>query len=723
MDIHDMSMNLEVINNEKNGLHKSILNPSDNLYDDETNTNINMSIHDKHLNKNVYCNKEKKEIVMNANKTKFNKYLLNRIISEKIENDKNKYININKFKVKQMIRAERLIKNNQLNKKSYQKKYESYSDELKKLNDRCNSCNFDDCKLEENNNFALSKFTPSEIMFGEKLRNNLRNIMSNSSNKYDNEPNNLKIEQNLYFINNDEQNKKIIEEQKNVNLPEIITGVLQDVISNGIKNIDDVIGKLRISYEEKNIFTNINKKNVILLNFEDDTIRPVLEINQKYIDIINEWYELCDLILEIENTNISIPEAIIYEDISGVLFQDINLKYKNEYLNNYLPIVINNIISSKIIKDYEKKYFNDIPQSSKKIKNFLKNKISNDEELEKLGIQIPLNIKNNYIDNSNNNCTNIPNSEGKIEYLTQPNKVNASFENFKKQKECIIQNTQINCFNEIYSNNFNDLIVPYNFEYDSLKPAFYDTCCSFESEKNNNENEKNNETNENKKEHELNIFVLLNTKFLQTIVLTNPSSEMLYVMDNHIEYGFVKLFNVFKINEDIENFINNAFNKIQFNTIEEINTKLIKMSHYIEFSNKLTNSNNETITEETQVKKYIKNNYDIDNDINNKMKASTLHDNIINSKQINIESSKINGFKTRLSKYLKDLGLEKKRYNDGYYYYGIQLKPQQTNKSPFNNGMLLTQSTYVCDKINHYEYSCCKVKQSQQTQVQDTSKK
>ena len=32
------------------------------------------------------------------------------------------------------------------------------------------------------------------------------------------------------------------------------------------------------------------------------------------------------------------------------------------------------------------------------------------------------------------------------------------------------------------------------------------------------------------------------------------------------------------------------------------------------------------------------------------------------------------GFKNRLSNYLKELNLQKKRYSDGYYYYGIVKK-------------------------------------------------
>jgi hypothetical protein len=56
------------------------------------------------------------------------------------------------------------------------------------------------------------------------------------------------------------------------------------------------------------------------------------------------------------------------------------------------------------------------------------------------------------------------------------------------------------------------------------------------------------------------------------------------------------------------------------------------------------------------------------------MKASALYDIILTSKSVLIDQSKLGGFKNRLSKYLKDLGLEKKRFNDGYYYYGIKVK-------------------------------------------------
>jgi arginine repressor len=69
------------------------------------------------------------------------------------------------------------------------------------------------------------------------------------------------------------------------------------------------------------------------------------------------------------------------------------------------------------------------------------------------------------------------------------------------------------------------------------------------------------------------------------------------------------------------------------------------------------------------------------------MRASSLYDIIINSNFVKIDSNKISGFRTRLSKYLKDLGLRKKRYNDGFYYYGIIEKIEKQPIYPFNNAM------------------------------------
>jgi len=67
------------------------------------------------------------------------------------------------------------------------------------------------------------------------------------------------------------------------------------------------------------------------------------------------------------------------------------------------------------------------------------------------------------------------------------------------------------------------------------------------------------------------------------------------------------------------------------------------------------------------VKTFISCNYNITDDINDKMKASELFNEIY--KFLKIEE-KIN-IRNKLTNFLLDIGLKKKRYNDGIYYYGL----------------------------------------------------
>ena len=170
------------------------------------------------------------------------------------------------------------------------------------------------------------------------------------------------------------------------------------------------------------------------------------------------------------------------------------------------------------------------------------------------------------------------------------------------------------------------------------------------------------------------VYVILHSKYLQSLCVINPTAEEEYVINNHHEYGFIKLFKIKTDNQDIINVIRKGYDNIQFNTIEELNDSLEIMSQYVDFANKHSKNDTSISAEERQVKAYINSFYEINNNIENKMKASALYDVILNSKSVLIDQSKLGGFKNRLSKYLKDLGLEKKRFNDGYYYYGIKVK-------------------------------------------------
>ncbi len=474
--------------------------------------------------------------------------------------------------------------------------------------------------------------------------------------------------------------KPDVEKPKELNLAEIVTSALQDILTGKITSIDAVIGKLRTEFEDKNIFTNSNKRNIMLINFEDDTIRPVLKIDNTYMDIIQKWYDDCDLSIDIEETSQFIPESITDQDISGVLYQDMSCKYKDEYLNQYIPTVVNNIISERTIKSFEKNCFKKTTEIKPAIQsdfyigddlymthtpavfrettnNTSTNKIVS-QHLSDIGINIPKNLIPEKVTKDYNNNIKINNIHDKITPWNLPD-IGKRIDPEILLKKYVITNPSDKNNNEHNNNSFEC----YNQEYNVLYPKFAENSLivnEYESEQTTSSDSKMSS-----------VFVLMNDKFLQTMTLVNPDENECYVIEHYPEFGFVKLFGIQTNNQDIVDFIKREFTKIQFNDIDEINKKLLVISQYIDFSNKHMNSNNLVNSEESQVKKFLESNYTIDNDINHKMKASTLYDIILNSNFIKIDKDKMSGFKIRLSKYLKDAGLQKKRYNDGFYYYGI----------------------------------------------------
>lgn len=508
-----------------------------------------------------------------------------------------------------------------------------------------------------------------------------------------------------------------IEKPKEVNLAEIVTTALQDVLAGKLTTVENIIGKLRVDFEEKSVFTNSKKRNVILLNFEDDTMRPVLKIEDKYMNIIEQWYNDCDLLIDIEETNVSIPEVITIQDVSGVLFQDINYKFKDEYLNSYIPLVINNIISERSAKCLEKKYFKkpvetknlSVKNSSTDVYYFeplnqsktLQNQpktphIMADNVLSDMGIVIPENIlpetlKTNSAPNTSSSLTpwNLPDVGKRIDpEILLKKHILADI-----RKTEVIDN-DITPFNEIKSSftidNVENNIACYNLQYNVLQPNFGENCLILDDI----------ECDEQSKESNLSsIYVLMNDKFLQTITILDPNADIIHIIKNHPEFGFIKLFGIETNNKDIISFVEREFNNVHFNDVEEINKKLLVTSQYIDFSNKHNDANNMASSEENQVKKFLNSKYTIDNDLNHKMKASTLYDLIINSKVVKIDNDKVSGFRTRLSKYLKDIGLQKKRYNDGFYYYGIVEK----EKAAFTMGSGYTRENKLQISLEEIE--------------------
>lgn len=567
--------------------------------------------------------------------------------------------------IQSMIRASR--------KPSYRESIQSKLDRLRKTTEPH--------KIPQQKSFGLSN--PVKSREYEYKKNNEFSSLNSSGNKWTIIENENKWIP--FFPVNKEEPKPVI------NLGEIVSKICIEVIAGKINNLEDVIGKLRLSYEDNSKFTNANKKYVSWLNFEDDTCKPVLKISDEKMAIINKWYNECNLILDVENTEVFIPESIPVQDLSGILFNEINCKYKEEYLNNYLPMVINNLITSYNIKNYEKKYFtkdnslfygmvnqifhyslssSSAPTSSSAV-NYA-------NVYSSLGLIIPDNLSD--IVRSEQKTNNVLSAAvgtykvsniglrsepAVIPHFSEPfvSTSNGSASN-NVQPYNFTDNITINPLND--DDNKRKLIYhPYNQDYNILNPEFDRNVFSL--------NLAGIVNNIDIQKKYSNVTVILNTKFLQTLYILNPNADELAILNNNVEYGFIKLFSLNTLSNDVIKFVSNEYDKAQFDNIDELNQKLQVTSQYIDFSVKHS-PETDTTTEESIVKKYILSSFTIDNDINNKMKASVLHDTIVNSNVVTIEKSRLNGFKNRLSVYLKNLGLEKKRYNDGYYYYGIQAK-------------------------------------------------
>jgi hypothetical protein len=77
-------------------------------------------------------------------------------------------------------------------------------------------------------------------------------------------------------------------------------------------------------------------------------------------------------------------------------------------------------------------------------------------------------------------------------------------------------------------------------------------------------------------------------------------------------------------------------------------------------------------TEKHRVRYFLDTHYTISSDADKRMKANDLYKEVINHLCIPYEES--SAFKKRLAGYLIEFNLQKKRFSDAYYYYGINKK-------------------------------------------------
>ena len=434
--------------------------------------------------------------------------------------------------------------------------------------------------------------------------------------------------------------------------PWVSSSIFPDIKPNGIQNENRIIEP-----------QNTNNAELVLINFEDDTFRPVIKINEKYINIIKKWYDTCNQLIDIEDTNIIIPKEINIDDISMILFKNMNYKHKDTFINEYVPRMLNYIILQNKIFGIERFMSISVLTTTAKVS------IKKTQTLDEIGIKLPdiIDYKEEYFYIKDKKRCNYSVKKD----LKGETKLNYSIK--KTDKEDIQEIVNVSKIEDKFS------VIQY-INDDGLTAYNNDlygggNYFSLEEIKINKSEHKNKNKEELTKYKLIIVLInVINPLFFQTVTVIDPDLDTLTSVFEYPEYGFIELFSIETDNDEIEFFINKHYNGNIFDNSTEINESLVSTSQFIEFSNNKVNNNKQLLEEEKSVKYYLNTFYNITNDIDNKIKAKVLYDILTKEKLCVIDKTKMAGFKNRLSNYLKELNLQKKRYSDGYYYYGIVKK-------------------------------------------------
>jgi len=99
---------------------------------------------------------------------------------------------------------------------------------------------------------------------------------------------------------------------------------------------------------------------------------------------------------------------------------------------------------------------------------------------------------------------------------------------------------------------------------------------------------------------------------------------------------------------------------------------------FAKFEQALNNPDNYNHPDYDTLKQFVKDNYEFSDELDKKYKFTSLYCEIESLMKFKSEYSKF--VKTVLPQILKELGLQKKRYSDGMYWYGLVLKKRETEK-------------------------------------------
>ena len=144
-----------------------------------------------------------------------------------------------------------------------------------------------------------------------------------------------------------------------------------------------------------------------------------------------------------------------------------------------------------------------------------------------------------------------------------------------------------------------------------------------------------------------------------------------YLVQNFRDFELIKQYD--KLSQSEVEEIRTYFHKREFDTVELITNKITSFENLFDIAKEVIPKDKNAL----EIEYYIKDNYTLDNEPKNLMKASTILDAIILNLRLDCKD------KLKLSKevstILLKMGLKKKRMADGIYYFGIVPKPSLLN--------------------------------------------
>lgn len=136
-------------------------------------------------------------------------------------------------------------------------------------------------------------------------------------------------------------------------------------------------------------------------------------------------------------------------------------------------------------------------------------------------------------------------------------------------------------------------------------------------------------------------------------------------------YGFVPLFVLKTTSKEALQSMLESFDKKTFLSMTDLEETLKVKANYLRFLEENEQRQVDTTSkEETTVINTLKMHFKLDDNVEHKYKAQDLFSFFVEfNHQLNLKID--TNFRNRLSKYLTKMGLQKKRFSDGYYYYGL----------------------------------------------------